>query len=86
MTDQKTLNKVRDIIVEKLKVDRADITPEKSFTKDLGADSLDTVELIMEFEEIFNINEIPEEEAQKITTVAEAVAYLDRKLEEKSAA
>ena len=62
-------SKVKEIIVEKLGVDEAEITPEANFTKDLGADSLDTVELIMEFEKAFEI-QIPEEEAQKIATVA----------------
>ena len=65
-------SKVKEIIVEKLGVDEAEITPEANFTKDLGADSLDTVELIMEFEKAFEI-QIPEEEAQKIATVVDAV-------------
>ena len=69
-------SKVKEIIVEKLGVDESEITPEANFTKDLGADSLDTVELIMEFEKAFEIS-IPEEEAQKIATVGDAVKYID---------
>lgn len=72
--------KVIDIIAEKLKVDRDEITPEKSFTRDLGADSLDTVELVMEFEENFGIDEIPEDEAEKIKTVGDAIEYLKKKV------
>ena len=69
-------SKVKEIIVEKLGVDEAEITPEANFTKDLGADSLDTVELIMEFEKAFEIT-IPEEEAQKIATVGDAIKYIE---------
>ncbi len=68
--------RVTKIIVDKLNVDESDITPKVSFTKDLGADSLDTVELIMEFEKEFNIS-IPDDQAEKITTVGEAIAYLE---------
>jgi len=68
-------SKVTSIIVEKLGVDEADITPEASFTNDLGADSLDTVELIMEFEKEFDI-QIPDEEAENIATVGDAIEYL----------
>jgi acyl carrier protein len=71
--------KVKAIIVEKLGVDEADITPEASFTNDLGADSLDTVELIMEFEKEFDIT-IPDEEAEKIVTVGDAIKYLKEKI------
>ena len=67
--------KVRDIIVEKLGVDEADVKPEASFTNDLGADSLDTVELIMDFEKKFNVT-IPDEDAEKIGTVGDAIAYI----------
>ena len=67
-------SKVKEIIVEKLGVDEAEITPEANLTKDLGADSLDTVELIMDFEKAFEIT-IPEEEAQKIATVGDAIKY-----------
>ena len=69
-------SKVKEIIVEKLGADESEITPEASFTKDLGADSLDTVELIMEFEKAFEI-QIPEEEAQKIANVGDAVKYIE---------
>ncbi len=72
--------KVIDIIAEKLKIDKDEITPEKSFTRDLGADSLDTVELVMEFEENFDIDEIPEEEAEKIKTVGDAINYINGKV------
>jgi len=74
-----TFEKVRDVIVEKLGVDAAKITEEASFIDDLGADSLDTVELIMQFEEVFDI-EIPDEDAETITTVGKAVKYVDSKL------
>lgn len=67
--------KVRDIIVEQLSVEEADVTMEASFIDTLGADSLDIVELIMALEEEFDI-EIPEEDAEKITTVASAVDYI----------
>lgn len=70
--------KVRSIIVEKLGVDESDITTDASFTNDLGADSLDTVELIMEFEKEFDLT-IPDEDAEKISTVGEAVTYLQDK-------
>jgi len=68
--------KVRSIIVDKLGVDIKEVTNEASFTNDLGADSLDTVELIMEFEKEFSIS-IPDEAAEKITTVGDAVKYLE---------
>lgn len=68
--------KVKKIIVEKLGVEESEVTPEASFTNDLGADSLDTVELIMEFEKEFNIS-IPDEQAENIATVGDAVAYLE---------
>ena len=68
-------SKVQSIIVEKLGVDESDITRDASFTNDLGADSLDTVELIMEFEKEFDIT-IPDEDAEKISTVGDAVDYL----------
>ena len=67
--------RVTKIIVDKLGVEEAEVTSEASFTADLGADSLDTVELIMEFEKEFNIS-IPDEQAEKITKVGEAVADL----------
>ena len=69
-------SRVKAIIVEKLGVDESEVTPEASFTNDLGADSLDTVELIMEFEKEFNIA-IPDDQAEKIATVGQAVAYIE---------
>ena len=71
-------SKVRVIIVAKLGVDAAQVTPEASFTNDLGADSLDTVELVMEFEKAFNI-QIPDEDAEKISTVGDVTKYLGGK-------
>ena len=68
--------RVKAIIVDKLGVDEKEVTPEASFTNDLGADSLDTVELIMEFEKEFNIA-IPDEEAEKIGTVGDAMKYIE---------
>jgi acyl carrier protein len=67
--------KVKQIIVEQLGVDEAEVTPTASFVDDLGADSLDTVELVMAFEEAFDI-EIPDEDAEKIKTVQDAVSYI----------
>ena len=69
-------SKVKSIIVDKLGVEEKEVTPTASFTNDLGADSLDTVELIMEFEKEFNIS-IPDEQAETITTVGQAVSYLE---------
>ena len=69
-------DKVKKIIVEKLGVDENEVTPTAEFTKDLGADSLDTVELIMEFEKEFDIT-IPEDQAEKISTVGDAIAYIE---------
>lgn len=73
--------KVKAIIVDKLGVDESEIEMTSSFTNDLGADSLDTVELIMEFEKTFDIS-IPDEHAENITTVGEAVKYLTSQVEE----
>lgn len=70
--------KVKSIIVEKLGVDEADVTESANFTNDLGADSLDTVELIMEFEKEFDLS-IPDEDAENIATVGDAVKYLTEK-------
>jgi acyl carrier protein len=67
--------KVKDIIVEQLGVDAGQVKPEASFVNDLGADSLDTVELVMALEEAFDM-EIPDEEAEKIQTVGQAVDYI----------
>ena len=69
-------SKVKEIIAEKLGVDEENVKPEASFTNDLGADSLDTVELIMEFEKAFNIT-IPDDKAEKIATVGGAIAYIE---------
>jgi acyl carrier protein len=71
-----TFDKVKKIIVEQLGVDEAEVTPEASITDDLGADSLDQVELVMAFETEFNID-IPDEEAEKIKTVGDAVKKID---------
>lgn len=70
--------KIVAIIVDKLGVEPAEVTNEASFTNDLGADSLDTVELIMEFEKAFNIA-IPDDQAEKIATVGDAVSYIEEK-------
>lgn len=75
--------KVKSIIVEKLGVDESEVTPEASFTNDLGADSLDTVELIMEFEKEFNVS-IPDEQAENITNVGQAINYLEEQLQKKN--
>ncbi len=69
-------SKVVSIIVDKLGVEESEVTNEASFTNDLGADSLDTVELIMEFEKEFNLS-IPDEEAEKIETVGNAITYIE---------
>jgi len=76
--------KVKDIISEQLGVKKEEIKPESSFIDDLGADSLDTVEVVMALEEEFGI-EIPDEDAEKITTVGEAVKYIDNKVSKKEA-
>lgn len=70
-------SRVKAIIVDKLGVEESEVTNEASFTNDLGADSLDTVELIMEFEKEFNIS-IPDDQAEKISTVGDAVAYVEQ--------
>lgn len=72
-----TAEKVKNIIMEQLGVEEAQVTSEASFIDDLGADSLDTVELVMAFEEAFDI-EIPDEEAEKIITVKDAVDYIEK--------
>lgn len=71
-----TKSRVIAIIVDKLGVDEGEVSPEASFTNDLGADSLDTVELIMEFEKEFNIA-IPDDQAEKIATVGQAIEYIE---------
>ncbi|NCO83702.1 MAG: acyl carrier protein [Nitrospirae bacterium CG_4_10_14_3_um_filter_44_29] len=70
--------KVKEIISKQLGVNPAEVKPEASFVEDLGADSLDTVELVMAFEETFNI-EIPDEDAEKITKVKDAISYINSK-------
>jgi acyl carrier protein len=70
--------KVKEIIAKQLGVNPTEVTPEASFVEDLGADSLDTVELVMAFEEAFNI-EIPDEDAEKIAKVKDAVEYIKKK-------
>ncbi len=76
MADETTEQRIKAIIVEKLGVDESDVTRDASFTNDLGADSLDTVELIMEFEKEFDMT-IPDEDAEQIATVGDAVDYVD---------
>ena len=71
-----TFNKIKDIVIDKLGVDESKVTSDAKFIDDLGADSLDTVELIMQFEDDFNI-EIPDEDAEKILSVGQAEAYIN---------
>lgn len=80
MTD--AVNRVKSIIAEQLGVKPEEVTPEASFVEDLGADSLDTVELVMALEEEFGV-EIPDEDAEKMTTVGEAVKYIEEKIAKK---
>lgn len=75
--------RVKDIIAEQLGVKKEEIKPESSFVDDLGADSLDTVEIVMALEEEFGI-EIPDEDAEKMATVGEAIKYIDEKAKSKS--
>ncbi|MHB9130293.1 MAG: acyl carrier protein [Armatimonadota bacterium] len=79
MSDQ-TLAKVRKIVAEELNVAEEDVTPEASFADDLGADSLAQVELIMALEEQFELDSIPDEDAEKIKTVQDAVSYIDTRI------
>ena len=76
MADSEIAKRVKAIIVDKLGVEESEVTPEASFANDLGADSLDTVELIMEFEKEFGIS-IPDDKAETITTVGEAISYIE---------
>lgn len=81
MDREEIAKKVKSIIVEKLGVSESEITEETSFVDDLGADSLDTVELVMEFEEKFGL-EIPDEDAEKIRTVKDAIDYIEKRKKE----
>ncbi len=81
MAPAPTFDRVKAIVVEQLGVAEAEVNPEASFVEDLGADSLDVVELVMALEEEFDV-EIPDEDAEKIATVGEAVKYLDAHLSE----
>lgn len=73
-------DKVKEIVADELSVDSGIVTPQARFVEDLGADSLDVVELVMRFEEEFEI-EIPDEDAEKITNVGDAIAYIEKKAE-----
>jgi len=75
MSDKSIEDRVKDIIVDQLGVNADQVTPEAKFVEDLGADSLDTVELVMAFEEEFDI-EVPDEEAEKLQAVADVIAYI----------
>ena len=80
MADLDIAAKVKEIIKDKLSVDDADVREDASFTNDLGADSLDTVELIMDFEKEFKIN-IPDDQAEKISTLGDAIKYIEEHLQ-----
>ncbi len=82
MSHDEIVEKVKAIIVDKLGAEESEVTETANFTNDLGADSLDTVELLMQFEQVFGIK-IPDEEASQIATVADAVKYVEAKLAEK---
>ena len=79
MTNEEIVKQVKDIIVDKLGVEESEVTETASFTNDLGADSLDTVELLMEFEKVFGIK-IPDEETAGIATVGDAISKVTEKL------
>lgn len=79
MSEAEIFDKVKKIVTDQLSVETGNVTPQASFANDLGADSLDTVELVMALEEEFDI-EIPDEAAEKITTVQEAVDYISNKV------
>ena len=76
MSNEEILNKIKEIVVDKLDVSAEKVTKDAKFIDDLGADSLDTVELIMQFEEEFSL-EIPDEDAEKILSVADALTYIE---------
>jgi acyl carrier protein len=79
MTSQEIESKIFDIVAKQLNIERGNIKRESSFVNDLGADSLDTVELVMEIEEAFQIS-IPDEDAQKIQQVGDAISYIEKRL------
>ena len=79
MADDKNAQRIRDIIEKELGVEREKLTDDASFIEDLGADSLDIVELVMEFEKEFNID-IPDEDAEKLRTVGDAIGYMNQKM------
>lgn len=81
MTQEEVAKKVKAVIVDKLGSEESEVTETASFTNDLGADSLDTVELLMEFERVFGVK-IPDEDAAGIATVADAINYVEAKLKE----
>ena len=82
MSHEEIVNQVKAIIVDKLGAEESEVTESANFTNDLGADSLDTVELIMEFEREFDIK-IPDEDGGQISTVGDAIAYVENKLSQK---
>ena len=82
MSHEEIVNQVKAIIVDKLGAEESEVTETANFTNDLGADSLDTVELIMEFERVFGIK-IPDEDGGQISTVGDAIAYVENKLSQK---
>jgi acyl carrier protein len=81
MADKSIEERVKEIIVEQLSVNPEQVTPEASFIDDLGADSLDTVELVMAFEEEFNV-EVPDEDAEKLQKVGDVISYIKEKADE----
>jgi acyl carrier protein len=81
MADKSIEERVKEIIVEQLGVNPEQVTPEASFIDDLGADSLDTVELVMAFEEEFNV-EVPDEDAEKLQKVGDVISYIKEKTDE----
>ncbi len=80
MSDKSIADRVKEIIVEQLGVSAEEVTPEAKFIEDLGADSLDTVELVMALEEAFEV-EVPDEEAEKLTSVGDVLAFITSKAE-----
>ena len=82
MSHEEIVKQVKDVIVDKLGAEESEVTEAANFTNDLGADSLDTVELLMEFERVFGIK-IPDEDASQIETVADAVKYVEEKVANK---